>query len=86
MMNICSIHNKITKLWFFILGELEWYIPDNEVSLGYFILDLLSIIILPALITFGILFRIYKLFPSKYNVFNNLTFKCERHKEKFKWE
>jgi len=82
-MNICNIHNKITKLWFFILGETEWYIPDNEVSLGYFIIDLISIIILPALIIFGILYRIYKLFPSKYNFFKNLTFKCKRNKEKF---
>jgi len=83
-MNICSLHNKIIKLWFFILDELDCYIPDKKVSLGEFILDLISIIVLPGLIAFGILYRIFKIFPSKYNIFKSLTFECKRTEEEEK--
>jgi len=80
-MNICNIHNKINKTHCFILGELvDNFIPDNEVSLGRFMIDLISItIILPVFIVFGILYRIYSKYIVKYNTLKNITFKCKRN-------
>ena len=78
-MNICKIHNKIVKMWFFVMGDSDCFIPDREVSLGEFVIDLMGVIIFPALIILGILFRIYSFIPNNYNLFSNITFKCERN-------
>jgi len=85
-MTICYIHNVFLKTVFSLMGISEDYKPDDEVSLGMFIIELMGIIIFPTLIIFGILFRIYSFIPDNYNLFSNITFKCKRNKEKFKLE